>query len=902
MPKQPTLVPESKAGHFRFIVDDLTDVGQDSFSSPPSQNPAMWERLTNVMPIIQKGIQRRWGYRPILTSTLPTDTNRLDSFQRDSDQLRTLIAMGPTAVQAFLESGEGYNSAIFVPSAAPRLVNSRSFAYFLTGNQVDLRKWDGSASGGVSKWGIALESNTVSLNTFSYAALAANVGPSVATIDAAFPGTIIPPYGPPPIHYGTFLYEGGNSFKNGDTVSVVGNSVSAYNITGTVSNASALSFDLSANFTGVLGEGTGGTATKQSTVWSAPTNAKVLDGNFATHSVSNSGQTSKLLLSNYSGLSIPLGAQITGIQVDFTGFGSVSGAGFAKFQLNLLKAGADYGSVKTLPSLPSNSLITFGGPGDLWGGTWNSINFDADFGVAIQGAAAAALNPGGGGGGSFSTLFHADAALITVFYQGSSSSLTVTSPDPGDITLTVGRIYFTAYQNSTTGHRSDLSAASGSSGPVTSKTIHLSDIPVSDDSQVDTKLILATADGGDPSTLYLVAEIPNATTDYDDDVIEEVLVLNQIYQFTDDFGDDFGVAGNTPPPPDIDFCIKHLGRLWGLAGQNLFFSKSTSELTLPDGFIAGKWEESWPAENYFDISEGAESGRGLYSDGQTIYIGTERHILRITGDDPTNFSEPEIVHAEVGLASQEVWKTVFIEGTPAGAMWLTPDNRVILSNFNSYTDVGNYIQDVLDSINISALSTAHAMFVTQGPYDLYMLAIPTGSSTIADTVCVMDIKSRRWYVWNLANPSTAMLFNVDATGRTQWLFIADLSIFQFRSNTVQDAGLTPAITARTSWLQLSSPANLHLLDELEGFISEQGSTLLTVEGANNQLDFDSPTTIVSGMRFTLGPFNTFKAYLYNFATHFKYYRLTFTATASGDSLPVEFLNGYLLRFQDVNNF
>jgi len=180
-----------------------------------------------------------------------------------------------------------------------------------------------------------------------------------------------------------------------------------------------------------------------------------------------------------------------------------------------------------------------GGTSDLWGASWLPNDLNGAFSVRIQGSTNGLGPPVG------AATWLIDCVLVTVTYQGASGAIAVAVGGAGSVTLTVGRIYYTVFQNNGTGHISDLSPASASTGPVTSSTIDLSDIATSSDPQVDQKIILATSDGGDPSSLFYVATIPNIQTAYFDDTDEATLVLNQLYLFTDEFGNDFGVAGNT---------------------------------------------------------------------------------------------------------------------------------------------------------------------------------------------------------------------------------------------------------------------------------------------------------------------------------------------------------------------
>lgn len=54
----------------RYIRDNFQGTGQDSHTLPPTQDPSMWQALTNVQPITKGVIERRWGYT--LLQPIPT--------------------------------------------------------------------------------------------------------------------------------------------------------------------------------------------------------------------------------------------------------------------------------------------------------------------------------------------------------------------------------------------------------------------------------------------------------------------------------------------------------------------------------------------------------------------------------------------------------------------------------------------------------------------------------------------------------------------------------------------------------------------------------------------------------------------------------------------------------------
>jgi hypothetical protein len=467
----------------------------------------------------------------------------------------------------------------------------------------------------------------------------------------------------------------------------------------------------------------------------------------------------------------------------------------------------------------------------------------------------------------------------------------------GAVTLTQGRNYFTAFRNSTSGFTTDLSPASASSGPVAAKNINLQHTEMPSDAQLDRRLWLSTADAGDETTLYLLGDTPIATTTLVDDVTDDVLLTNQVFQETDDFGVLHGLADNGRPPSDGTFPIKHKGRLAMASGQFVYFSKSTDEVLTSSGVITSRYEECWPVAYQLDISEGAETVRGLLTDGDVLYIGTERHIRRITGSGPQDFSLPEIAFNNVGLLNQDVWRIIYEEGSPVGVMWLTPDFRLILSDFNTYKNVGTPIQDVLNTINPNAIDKCQAMFGSDGAYDLYMLAVPTGSNTECDTLIVYHVGTKAFFIWKLLASPTALLLNINSSGVTQWLFgAADNKVYKLDKTTLTDNGTGFTHSVRTSWLNLGDPTNRKLLNELE--LTGDPSMAISVEGASSSQDFASPKVIASAKPLVLSPFGQYKLYLAGYPSKWRYYRLTFTSTSPTVQ---SFIDAFALNVIPVNS-
>lgn len=563
--------------------------------------------------------------------------------------------------------------------------------------------------------------------------------------------------------------------------------------------------------------------------WTNPNNIKVQDGAVATATATTS-QSSELRGTNF-GLA-PTGV-IAGIKVEIK---LSTSSGTPTINPILVKNSTAYGARK-IATVTNSSLnfITFGGPTDLWNGVWSVADItSANFGVQWYVLAAAG-----------SPTVSVDFVRITVYATVPPPTIAIAGTG---ITLLSGTVYTLAFQNSVTGHVSSFTPFSVNTGPLTNQGIALSALAVSADSQVDSKLILRPADGADTTTLYLVASIPNATTTYSDTMPDTTLLTQPIFQQTNQDGSLHGIANNNRPPL-INFPIKHKGRIYGSIQSTLYYSKNLDEVITSTGTITSKWEEAWPATNQQDVSEAAETIQGLLSDGETLWIATERSIRRLIGDSPSNFQKPEIQFNEAGLLNQDSWKIVFSEGQPVGSMWITPDFRVMWSDFNSYQDIGTPIQDVLNSINPAAVATIHAAFVSKGPAEYYMLYLPIAANTTPDTICVFNLKTKRWFIWKPTDNVTGSLFFIDASGASRWTFATQLGpLYEWSDTAVNQDRInnTPVpyiVTLKTSWLDFGDEGLTKAFNKIIATTADL-SLNVGVQGAIRDSDFVSGGSIV----------------------------------------------------------
>lgn len=148
--------------------------------------------------------------------------------------------------------------------------------------------------------------------------------------------------------------------------------------------------------------------------WSNPGNAITSDDVYASWS-SGTGDTEYLRALNF-GFSIPSAATIDGIQVQVERVGTASpltechDLNFHMVRGGVIQTGEDNKAAAGAWGTPETT-VTYGGPSDLWGGSWTPADINAvDFGFA--------MTCEGGSGGTTAGEGYVDHITITVYYSG----------------------------------------------------------------------------------------------------------------------------------------------------------------------------------------------------------------------------------------------------------------------------------------------------------------------------------------------------------------------------------------------------------------------------------------------------------------------------------------------------
>lgn len=149
--------------------------------------------------------------------------------------------------------------------------------------------------------------------------------------------------------------------------------------------------------------------------WSNPSNAGAADSTYATATVTGLGGQSRALKATNFGFSIPTGATIDGILVEW--LCSSSGGNVYTDRARIVKGGVTKTTEKSLYELWSGSYVSYGGASYLWGETWtvSDIN-DSGFGAIISAIS----------GNSGSKTGQVDYVRITVYYtEAAAGGMTI---------------------------------------------------------------------------------------------------------------------------------------------------------------------------------------------------------------------------------------------------------------------------------------------------------------------------------------------------------------------------------------------------------------------------------------------------------------------------------------------
>lgn len=381
------------------------------------------------------------------------------------------------------------------------------------------------------------------------------------------------------------------------------------------------------------------------------------------------------------------------------------------------------------------------------------------------------------------------------------------------------------------------------------------------------------------------------------------LLDGNLWADVDVYGNLLGITNNGIPQNNLLYTVLHQGRIFGTDGYSLYFSKNINEVTTSTSLITSKWEEAWPGDNQLPISADNELITALKSDGTNLHIGTTQSVYTVTGDSPGNFSAPNLLFQETGVLSHDLWSVIYSEGEPAGYCWVTPDLKILYSDFNTYIDIGVPIYNILENWDNNYNESAAMTSFTYGPYNFAVLSFksrnnPTGEFYIYET------KLRRWYHWtvpaNGSGPISTFVYQHPPTGFRGLFFIDNVSgntnYKVFDPGQTSDLGAAIAYAIQTTWLTLGSLNTLKIMNQID-ILTDDTAQTVTVYGATQRSDFDNPRLIKTGP-ITTGPLHTYKFYLAGANSKARFYSLRFENPNSSSVAydPTNVLDAFEIEF------
>lgn len=322
-----------------------------------------------------------------------------------------------------------------------------------------------------------------------------------------------------------------------------------------------------------------------------------------------------------------------------------------------------------------------------------------------------------------------ELGITAAFAASPTATLIWTNFGPLGLTALIGYTYYYAFMNSQTGHVSNVSPISTSTGVIAGQSVKVTGAgmqitpsgPYSQDPQVDTIALFRNTNGG--GFWYQLATFPNPGT-----------VTNPgTWTYTDTTPSRslntaiFAPIGllNSPPPSGMVNMEYFAGRMWGSVGNFLYYNTAADNATLLNITQNGVPAESWAAGN--NIPFNAPIVRSL-AVGGGLLVATTLDTWFVTGQNLlTGGFNPVKAFANHGLRS---YNAICLDGSTI--YMYTSDRQVLMINpASGSVEIGYDIGDLLET--------------TFSPLGVFLARHVSGSQ---DNALYMADGSTGWYRMN----------------------------------------------------------------------------------------------------------------------------------------------------------
>lgn len=470
------------------------------------------------------------------------------------------------------------------------------------------------------------------------------------------------------------------------------------------------------------------------------------------------------------GFAVPSNNTVLGIQVTCTASlvinsGSVgSPPSFTSFSATLLKAGAVVGTAEFLNAPSTPGTVTLGGTADLWGTTWvpNDLN-QSTFGVQFT-AKIHAKN-------AVNITFTVRNVQITVYSLGGPG--VSVSGAAGSFTATAGYQYVFCYGNSRTGHVSSPTPVSANTGVFTNKANVSVTLTASTDAQVNQIRLFRTTDGGGGTYFELpTSPYANSSGAVTDNAADSSLQVGSIAP-TPTFND---------PPTPLQAPIYFSGRIWGFAGNKVYFSgleeinQGVPEECFPSGVAGNFWSFDEPVQGLGVAGMGANQALAVLCGGR---------LYAIQGNTLDTFRR-FLVSSRRGARNRVC--VAMLGGMMA---WLDSANQIWATDGNSLQELSVPIRTDLTGITQANCSLG---FHTAGRF--HWLVFSTGTKLF-----VYDVDQDQWMPpWNF---SAQYIFSGETSAGNYVLMAATTTkALQMSTTGFNDNGVTYAPVMKMNLLSV----------------------------------------------------------------------------------------------------
>jgi hypothetical protein len=284
---------------------------------------------------------------------------------------------------------------------------------------------------------------------------------------------------------------------------------------------------------------------------------------------------------------------------------------------------------------------------------------------------------------------------------------------------------------SSVAHESNPSTASADQA-LSNQSLSITGLTASTDSQVTHKRIYRTVAGG--STYLYDQEVTNATTTATSSQADTALGTE--------------VETNNDVPPDAGGAVNWNDQAWLFHDPDNPHYLWRSKRFRP---------ESVPTTNYLEVGNADDPIQMAVPMVGLLGVLARRTKYRIVGTETTGYFVQEAISKRgtpAGLA---------VKGTDAGAAFIARDG-IFLTNFiDADQELSNKIDRIFHGETVNGIGPVNWDAITTASMEMHRgnlwVALPTGSSTVPDTVAIFSRDTKNWYFYD--HPIRSLLYEED---------------------------------------------------------------------------------------------------------------------------------------------